>query len=159
MAFIASACVQMVLASARVPMPGLLDRPAAAAAVKAILLYRCCLSARAGRHCLFRVSCSEHAVSAVSSLGWTEGLRVTAIRLRQCGGAYSISTDVRGHPTLLAADGTEFGHEHLATWLLPDGRGGQKASLAWDGLSANVPSAHVRAAAQLPSDANDHCPR
>jgi putative component of membrane protein insertase Oxa1/YidC/SpoIIIJ protein YidD len=117
LAFVASACVRIVVAGACIPVPAALDRPAARVVLLAVRLYRRFLSNHVGRHCLFRVSCSEYALSVISSYGCAEGLRLAAVRLHQCGGAYSLASDALGRVTLVAEDGTQFHDELLATWL------------------------------------------
>jgi putative component of membrane protein insertase Oxa1/YidC/SpoIIIJ protein YidD len=130
LAFIARACIALLEGASHVPVPDALDTHAATAANLALRLYRRLLSRHAGRRCLFRVSCSEHAAGAFAACGWRQGLQASLVRVRRCGGAYSLASDIHGRLTLVANDGTEFSDDELAGWISDARLGGRP--IGWD---------------------------
>ncbi|MFS2112100.1 membrane protein insertion efficiency factor YidD [Sphingomonas sp. Sphisp140] len=95
-------------------VPGRLDRVAARWAISLIGLYRRHLSARSGRTCLFRKTCSSHALEAFERLGWREGVQEAAAQLRRCGGNYSMLRSVQGETMLITCDGHHFARADLS---------------------------------------------
>ena len=107
----------LVNLAAKVTVPERFDRRAADVARGFVRAYGLTISGRTGRHCLFHETCSRYADRALACAGWNAGTKTAALRLRRCGGGYTMTTDVRGRVTLTTGDGIEFEHEMLAPWL------------------------------------------
>ena len=120
--FIARSCVALLYLSARIGVPRNLDRTAARVAVWFVKTYQKFLSSKTGRTCLFRVSCSQATLNYLDEHGWNEGIIRSRARVRSCGGAYTLSTDVFGHARLTTADGNTFRHEELSVALQLESR-------------------------------------
>lgn len=118
---IASLCLRLFTMAERVRVPVVLDRASARVGCSCIRIYQKWLSARTGRRCLFRVSCSSYASKCLREYGWVRGVSLGAKRLQRCGGAFSLSRSVDGQTSMVAADGTLIHHEELADWLLRNG--------------------------------------
>ena len=104
----------MLELAARIRVPASLDPPAARFAVMVLGFYRRFLSARSGRTCLFRISCSRFAADRLSELGWNDGVAGVRDRVRSCGGAFTVASDVSGNTVLLTCDGAAVPHADLS---------------------------------------------
>ena len=118
MASIARVCVACVNLAARVPTSSSLDRPLAHFASRIVGFYQRRLSARAGRKCLFRVSCSCFALEVLRQHGWADGIRLIDERLAQCGSSFTVSTNLSGRVMMRAGDGTAIPGGELAGWVI-----------------------------------------
>ena len=107
-AFIFSA-VQF-LSSCQINHPAL-DRIAAHLALNAIKLYKLFLSPFVGRDCLFNPTCSVFTENAIRENGWTKGIALSAQRLKDCAGGYSLYCASDGRVMMRTRSGQIFGEE------------------------------------------------
>lgn len=114
---IAKFCLGLFVSAKYLRVPKAFDRVAARIGCGCIRIYQRWLSRRAGRLCLFQKNCSEFAITSLREFGWAKGTTVGVERLRRCGGAFSLSVDVRGRVAMVTNDGTVFGHDELANWM------------------------------------------
>jgi putative component of membrane protein insertase Oxa1/YidC/SpoIIIJ protein YidD len=123
-----------VIAS-KVRIPPWLDSIFTAVASVAVNTYRLGFSHWLGKQCLFRQTCSEHALAMLRDSGWNEGMGEIRDRLTRCCGDFRIRIDGNGRLELETVDGLIFRQDHLSDfiigqysaeghWLLPkDGQG------------------------------------
>lgn len=65
-------------------------------AIRAVSTYRISLSRFIGQDCLFRPTCSRHALNVLKEHGWSKGIVLAAAQLRDCGGGYSLRMGAAG---------------------------------------------------------------
>jgi putative component of membrane protein insertase Oxa1/YidC/SpoIIIJ protein YidD len=114
MTLVARLCVSLLELSSRMRVPSRLDRRAASIAMHVVGVYRKVLSAKAGRSCLFRRSCSHATLDFLAEFGWNDGIVRARDRVRSCGGTYTLSKDVFGRTALITAEGRMFGNDELS---------------------------------------------
>ena len=114
MTLIAKSCVSLIELSSHIRLPMVLDKWAAAVAIRVVSIYREVLSARTGRTCLFKKSCSRATLEFLAEFGWNGGIVRARDRVRSCGGTYTVSKDVFGRTVMITADGQVFCDDELS---------------------------------------------
>jgi putative component of membrane protein insertase Oxa1/YidC/SpoIIIJ protein YidD len=114
MTFIARSCMSLLELSARVQLPPVLDKRAAAVAIRVVGMYQKVVSSRTGRTCLFRKSCSHATLDFLAEFGWNGGIVRARDRVRSCGGTYTLANDVSGRAVLITANGQMFSDDELS---------------------------------------------
>ncbi|WP_406677377.1 membrane protein insertion efficiency factor YidD [Rhodopseudomonas infernalis] len=114
MTLIANVCCSAVRIAAKCSQPLWFDPVVTPLSLSAIRLYRRLLSRSTGRTCLFNPSCSQRALEAIETHGFSRGIVLAAEQIDRCGGSFTFSVTTTGETWLVTSDGLRFGPEEIA---------------------------------------------
>lgn len=127
---IGSALCRVAIWCAGRDVPAFADRAVSRLALIGLGVYRKHVSRFTGRVCMFRISCSQHAIEAVKAHGWRRGRAGIIERLLECDGNY-ILTEFDGRLSMQLSNGQSIEEADISEVLIRNyraGRGGGPAS-------------------------------
>jgi putative component of membrane protein insertase Oxa1/YidC/SpoIIIJ protein YidD len=111
-------CICIARSCGRIKLPKKINRNAAKLAISSIRIYQKFASAKTGRCCFFKVSCSEVAATALKEVGWNDGWAKAIQQLERCGGAFTLAVTASGEALLITSDGAVFQHNEISSRFL-----------------------------------------